>query len=38
MSRTVTFNSRPDKKVTVRLFSWEELNRVNDIKQAFGLK
>jgi len=33
-----SFNSRPDKKVTVRLFSWEELNRVNDIKQAFGLK
>lgn len=33
-----SFNSRPDKKVTVRLFSWEELNRVSAIKKAFGLE
>jgi len=33
-----SFNSRPDKKVTVRLFSWEELNKVSAIKKAFGLK
>ncbi|HQG21278.1 MAG TPA: methionine adenosyltransferase [Bacteroidales bacterium] len=33
-----SFNSRPDKKVTVRLFSWEELNKVSAIKKAFGLE
>ncbi len=33
-----SFNSRPDKKITVRLFSWEELNKVSAIKKAFGLE
>jgi S-adenosylmethionine synthetase len=32
-----SFNDKPDKKVTVSLFKWEELNKVNAIKKAFGL-
>jgi S-adenosylmethionine synthetase len=32
-----SFNGKPDKKMTVQLFRWEELNRVNEIKKAFGL-
>jgi S-adenosylmethionine synthetase len=32
-----SFNDRPDKKITVSLFRWEELNKVNAIKKAFGL-
>jgi S-adenosylmethionine synthetase len=32
-----SFNDKPDKKVTVTLFRWEELNKVNAIKKAFGL-
>ncbi len=30
-------NGKPDKKITVQLFRWEELNKVNEIKKAFGL-
>ncbi len=30
-------NGKPDKKMTVQLFRWEELNKVNEIKKAFGL-
>ena len=30
-------NGKPDKKMTVQLFRWEELNMVNEIKKAFGL-
>ena len=30
-------NSKPDKKMTVHLFRWEELDRVADIRKAFGL-
>ncbi len=32
-----SFNDKPDKKITVSLFKWEELNKVNAIKRAFGL-
>lgn len=32
-----SFNGKPDKKMTVHLFRWEELNRVAEIKKAFGL-
>lgn len=32
-----SFNGKPDKKMTVHLFKWEELNRVSEIKKAFGL-
>jgi S-adenosylmethionine synthetase len=32
-----SFNDKPDKKITVNLFKWEELNRVAVIKKAFGL-
>ena len=36
---TKTFRSfgQPDKKVNVELFTWEKLNMVEKIKQAFGL-
>ncbi len=30
-------NGQPDKKMTVSLFGWEKLNKVNEIKKAFGL-
>ncbi len=30
-------NGKPDKKVKVDLFKWEELNKVNAIKKEFGL-
>ncbi len=30
-------NGKPDKKMTVHLFKWEELDRLNEIKKAFGL-
>lgn len=30
-------NGQPDKKMTVSLFRWEKLNKVNEIKKAFGL-
>ncbi|HNX66654.1 MAG TPA: methionine adenosyltransferase domain-containing protein, partial [Bacteroidales bacterium] len=30
-------NGDNDKKIKVNLFTWEELNRVNDIKKAFGI-
>ncbi|MHC1731158.1 MAG: methionine adenosyltransferase [Bacteroidales bacterium] len=30
-------NGKPDKKVKVDLFKWEELNKVSAIKKAFGL-
>lgn len=32
-----SFNEKPDKKLTVNLFMWEELNKVGAIKKAFGL-
>ena len=32
-----SFNGKPDKKITVQLFKWEELDRVNEIKKAFAL-
>ncbi|MCU0378354.1 MAG: methionine adenosyltransferase [Bacteroidales bacterium] len=32
-----SFNGKPDKKITVHLFRWEELDRVAEIKKAFGL-
>jgi len=32
-----SFNDKPDKKVTVQLFRWEELNKADTIKKAFGL-
>lgn len=32
-----SFNGKPDKKITVSLFKWEELNKVSAIKKAFGL-
>ncbi len=32
-----SFNGKPDKQVSVQLFKWEELNKVNAIKKAFGL-
>ena len=32
-----SFNSKPDKKMTVHLFRWEELDRIADIRKAFGL-
>lgn len=32
-----SFNGKPDKKMTVHLFKWEELNRVAEIRKAFGL-
>ncbi len=32
-----SFNGKPDKKVSVQLFKWEELNKVNAVKKAFGL-
>ncbi|MFR1987167.1 MAG: methionine adenosyltransferase domain-containing protein [Prevotellamassilia sp.] len=34
-----TFHSpgQPDKKVSVELFTWEKLNKVEQIRQAFGL-
>jgi len=32
-----SFNGDSDRKVKVRLFSWEELDRVKDIKKAFGI-
>ncbi len=32
-----SFNDKPDKKITVSLFKWEELNKVKEIKKAFGL-
>jgi len=30
-------NGQPDRKMTVSLFMWEKLNKVNEIKKAFGL-
>jgi S-adenosylmethionine synthetase len=32
-----SFNGKPDKKIVVDLFKWEELNKVTAIKKAFGL-
>jgi S-adenosylmethionine synthetase len=32
-----SFNGKADKKMTVHLFKWEELNRVTEIKKAFSL-
>lgn len=32
-----SFNGDNDRKIKVRLFSWEELDRVKDIKKAFGI-
>jgi len=32
-----SFNGKPDKKISVQLFKWEELNKVSSIKKAFGL-
>ena len=32
-----SFNGKADKKITVQLFRWEELNKVGEIKKAFGL-
>ena len=32
-----SFNGKPDKVLTVHLFKWEELDRVNAIKKEFGL-
>jgi len=32
-----SFNGDSDRKIKVRLFSWEELDRVKDIKKAFGI-
>lgn len=32
-----SFNGADDKIIKVNLFTWEELNRVKDIKKAFGL-
>jgi S-adenosylmethionine synthetase len=32
-----SFNGKPDKTITVSLFKWEELNRVNAVRKAFGL-
>jgi len=32
-----SFNGQADKKITVQLFKWEELNKVTEIKKAFGL-
>jgi S-adenosylmethionine synthetase len=32
-----SYNTVPDKVMKVNLFTWEELNRVTDIKKAFGL-
>jgi len=32
-----SFNGKPDRQVSVQLFKWEELNKVNAIKKAFGL-
>jgi S-adenosylmethionine synthetase len=32
-----SFNGKPDKQISVQLFKWEELNKVNAIKKAFGL-
>jgi S-adenosylmethionine synthetase len=32
-----SFNGKPDKKISVQLFKWEELNKVSTIKKAFGL-
>ncbi|NTW17716.1 MAG: methionine adenosyltransferase [Syntrophaceae bacterium] len=32
-----SFNGKPDKKITVQLFKWEELDKVNEIKKAFAL-
>jgi S-adenosylmethionine synthetase len=30
-------NGKPDRKMAVHLFKWEELDRVNEIKKAFAL-
>jgi S-adenosylmethionine synthetase len=30
-------NGKPDRKITVQLFKWEELDKVNEIKKAFAL-
>ncbi len=32
-----SFNGKPDRKISVQLFKWEELNKVNAVKKAFGL-
>jgi len=32
-----SFNGDKDRKIKVNLFTWEELNRVSDIKKAFGI-
>jgi len=32
-----SFNGKPDKVLTVHLFKWEELDRVNAIRKEFGL-
>ncbi len=32
-----SFNGKPDKKVAVQLFKWEELNKVSAIRKEFGL-
>jgi len=32
-----SFNGAPDKTIKVDLFNWEKLDRVDDIKKAFGL-
>ena len=33
-----SFNGKADKKITVQLFRWEELNKVAEIRKAFGLQ
>ncbi len=30
-------NGKPDKKMTVHLFKWEELDKLNEIRKVFGL-
>ncbi|MFZ0471009.1 MAG: methionine adenosyltransferase [Bacteroidales bacterium] len=30
-------NGKPDRKMTVHLFKWEELDRLNEIRKAFGI-
>ncbi len=35
--KTFTAPGLPDKQIEVELFTWEKLDKVNEIKQAFGL-
>lgn len=35
--KTFTAPGQPDKQIEVELFTWEKLDKVNEIKQAFGL-